>query len=124
MSSMQPLGAGPHSHCHPHSEHSASRRHHRIQFRRSGICRHPGQLQEYLSAGHDGADITIQIYELRNILGSNLAESLDDTNDPSSTSSSLLSLPLNVLTAVVIGVVATGSLALVMLTYFVRREFG
>ena len=64
----------------------------------------------------------IQIYELRKILGDNLAQQLTSVTNVSE--STLLSLPLNVLTAVVIAVLAVGSLALVVLSYFIRREFG
>jgi hypothetical protein len=60
-----------------------------------------------------------QIDELRSILGSNLAESLDGQTD-----SDLMSLPLNVLTYVIIGVVAACSVILVILAYYLRREFG
>jgi hypothetical protein len=41
-----------------------------------------------------------------------------------SKTTSLLNLPLNVLTAVIIGVVAVCCLVLTVLAYFVRREFG
>ena len=62
----------------------------------------------------------IQIYELRKILGDNLAESLaGDGDEPS-----LLTLPLNVLTALIIGVVALTSIVLVVLSYLLQREFG
>ncbi|ORX34201.1 hypothetical protein BD324DRAFT_583956 [Kockovaella imperatae] len=66
----------------------------------------------------------IQIYELRKILGDNLAEGLPGEQGDNGPSSSLLSLPLNILTAVVIAVVATGSIILIILSYFIRRDFG
>lgn len=65
-----------------------------------------------------------QIYELRRILGDNLADSLPGDELNAGSNNSLLSLPLNILTAVVIAVVATGSIILVILTYFIRRDFG
>lgn len=64
----------------------------------------------------------IQIYELRQLLNGDLEGGLTsgvNENDPT-----LLTLPLNVLTAVVIGVVAGGCVALVILSYFIRKEFG
>jgi hypothetical protein len=64
--------------------------------------------------------MALQIYELRTILGDNLSTSL--TGD--STTTSLLTLPLNVLTAVIIAVVAICCVILVILTLILRREFG
>ena len=61
----------------------------------------------------------IQIYELRQILGNDLKTGLTGASDES-----LLTLPLNILTGIVIGVVSAGCLALLILSYFVRKEFG
>jgi len=65
----------------------------------------------------------IEIAELRQILGDNLKHSLDTTAG-TDIKSTLLSLPLNVLTAVEIAVVALGSIALVILCLKLRTEFG
>lgn len=67
----------------------------------------------------------IQVSELRQILG-DLQTSLIDEEDLSVNggTNTLLNLPLNVLTAVIIGVVSAGCLILTVLAYFVRREFG
>ncbi|WWD18073.1 hypothetical protein CI109_102520 [Kwoniella shandongensis] len=62
----------------------------------------------------------IQIYELRKILGDNLSEEL--TGDSNRTT--LLTLPLNVLTALIIAVVAVSCLVLTVLSYYLQREFG
>lgn len=59
----------------------------------------------------------VQMYELRQTLG-DLRTSLQGD------ASSLLTLPLNILTAVIIAVVSFTSLVLVVLTYCIRREFG
>ncbi|CAD6585312.1 MAG: Polypeptide release factor (eRF1) in translation termination [Tremellales sp. Tagirdzhanova-0007] len=61
------------------------------------------------------------ISELREILGDNLADSLDKGPSEAKT---LLTLPLNVLTAVVIAVITICCLVLLVLAYFIRREFG
>lgn len=61
----------------------------------------------------------IQVNELRDILGNlNRALELDGTRN------SLVTLPLNVLTGIIIGVVSVGCLALSVLTFYIRREFG
>ncbi|TYJ55874.1 hypothetical protein B9479_003397 [Cryptococcus floricola] len=63
----------------------------------------------------------IQIYELRKILGgTSLSEGLkgDDTG------STLMTIPLNVLTALIIAVVAVSSVGLLVLSVLLRREFG
>jgi hypothetical protein len=68
----------------------------------------------------------IQVSELRTILGDLQTSLIDDataTGD-SPPSTNLLNLPLNVLTAVIIGVVSICCLILSVLAYFVRREFG
>ncbi|RSH92638.1 hypothetical protein EHS25_008083 [Saitozyma podzolica] len=62
----------------------------------------------------------IEIYELRTILGNNLATSLPGDG----THSTLLTLPLNILTAVIIAVIAACSVILVVLAFLLRREFG
>ena len=66
----------------------------------------------------------IQIFELRRILGDNLKDSLSTDDSDLGSAPTLLSLPLNVLTAVVIAVVAAGCVAMVVLSYFIRRDFG
>jgi hypothetical protein len=63
-----------------------------------------------------------QIYELRKILG-DLNTSLRDI-DPDAPPDEIFTIPLNVLTGVLIGVVATGCVVLTLLAYFIRREFG
>lgn len=40
------------------------------------------------------------------------------------TGETLLTLPLNILTGIVIGVVATGCVAMLILSFIIRREFG
>ena len=67
------------------------------------------------------AHLRVQISELREILGDNLADSLDKGPSEAKT---LLTLPLNVLTAVVIAVITICCLVLLVLAYFIRREFG
>ncbi|KAK8865748.1 hypothetical protein IAR55_000895 [Kwoniella newhampshirensis] len=62
----------------------------------------------------------IQIYELRKILGDNLSEELTGNDDRTT----LLTLPLNVLTALIIAVVAVCCLVLSVLCVFLQREFG
>ncbi|ODO07446.1 hypothetical protein L198_01025 [Cryptococcus wingfieldii CBS 7118] len=63
----------------------------------------------------------IQIYELRKILGgTSLSEGLKG-ND---TGSTLMTIPLNVLTALIIAVVAVSSVGLLVLSVLLRREFG
>jgi len=64
----------------------------------------------------------IEIYELRQILGNNLAGSLD--SGTIANHATLLTLPLNVLTAVVIGNTSVCSLGLAVLAYALRKEFG
>ena len=68
----------------------------------------------------------IEIYELREILGSDLSDELKNDGDDSSSSdtSSLLTLPLNVLTGVIIGVIALSCCLLAGLTWKLRQEFG
>lgn len=61
----------------------------------------------------------IQIYELRKILGSNLADGLTG-----GTKTTLMTIPLNVLTAVIIAVIGASCLALLTLSVLLRREFG
>ncbi|WVO19665.1 uncharacterized protein IAS62_000955 [Cryptococcus decagattii] len=61
----------------------------------------------------------IQIYELRKILGSNLADGF--TGGAKTT---LMTIPLNVLTAVIIAVIGASCLALLTLSVLLRREFG
>ncbi|WVQ85577.1 hypothetical protein IAT38_007743 [Cryptococcus sp. DSM 104549] len=63
----------------------------------------------------------IQIYELRKILGDNLAAGL---TSESGTGTTLMTIPLNVLTALIIGVVAASCLVLSVLCVLLRREFG
>jgi hypothetical protein len=46
------------------------------------------------------------------------------TIDPDAPSDEIFTIPLNVLTGVLIGVIALGSLVLSVLACFVRREFG
>ncbi|KAK4685532.1 hypothetical protein P7C73_g4616, partial [Tremellales sp. Uapishka_1] len=58
----------------------------------------------------------IQISEVRNILDENVQASDDATT--------LLSLPLNVLTAVIIGVIGLSEVVVSVLTVFIWREFG
>ncbi|WVQ97087.1 hypothetical protein IAU59_004197 [Kwoniella sp. CBS 9459] len=62
----------------------------------------------------------IQIYELRKILGDNLAVEL--AGDEHMTT--LMTIPLNVLTALIIAVVAASCLVLSVLSFFIQREFG
>ncbi|WVQ71138.1 hypothetical protein IAR50_000663 [Cryptococcus sp. DSM 104548] len=63
----------------------------------------------------------IQIYELRKILG---GTSLSEALKGDETGSTLLTIPLNVLTALIIGVVAASSAGLGVLSILLRREFG
>ncbi|WVF70718.1 hypothetical protein IAT40_005511 [Kwoniella sp. CBS 6097] len=62
----------------------------------------------------------IQIYELRKILGDNLATEL--AGDENMTT--LMTIPLNVLTALIIAIVAASCLVLSVLSFFIQREFG
>ncbi|OCF45277.1 hypothetical protein I317_00799 [Kwoniella heveanensis CBS 569] len=62
----------------------------------------------------------IQIYELRKILGDNLATEL--AGDEHMTT--LMTIPLNVLTALIIAIVAASCLVLSVLSFFIQREFG
>lgn len=63
-----------------------------------------------------------QIYELRKILG-DLNTSLR-TIDPDAPSDEIFTIPLNVLTGVLIGVIALGCVILTILACYTRREFG
>ncbi|KAL7423792.1 hypothetical protein Q5752_001376 [Cryptotrichosporon argae] len=60
---------------------------------------------------------SLQVSEIRTILGSS-------TSADEATGTTLLTLPLNVLTYVVIGVIAACELAVVVLSWFVYRDFG
>lgn len=60
----------------------------------------------------------IEIEEIRNILGNTTPAANAQTTH------NLLTLPLNVLTAIVIAVVAASEIAVVVLTWFIWREFG
>ena len=62
----------------------------------------------------------IQVNELQEILGdlNSNALALDGTKPK------LITLPLNILTGIIIAVVAAGCLALSVLTYVIRKEFG
>ncbi|OCF56566.1 hypothetical protein L486_05416 [Kwoniella mangroviensis CBS 10435] len=62
----------------------------------------------------------IQIYELRKVLGDNLANELTG-NEGDIT---LMTIPLNVLTALIIAVVALSCLILTGLSFYLQREFG
>ncbi|WVR05710.1 hypothetical protein IAU60_002734 [Kwoniella sp. DSM 27419] len=62
----------------------------------------------------------IQIYELRTILGDNLAEELTGDHD----TATLMTIPLNVLTALIIAIVAASCLILSVLSFYLQREFG
>ncbi|WVW80299.1 hypothetical protein I302_102277 [Kwoniella bestiolae CBS 10118] len=62
----------------------------------------------------------IQIYELRKVLGDNLAQEL--TGDEGG--ATLMTIPLNVLTALIIAVVALSCLILSGLCFYLQREFG
>jgi hypothetical protein len=59
----------------------------------------------------------MQISEIRNILGDTQITSDGQHHD-------LLSVPLNVLTAVIIGVIAFSEVVVAVLTYYIWREFG
>ncbi|OXC70921.1 hypothetical protein AYX13_00338 [Cryptococcus neoformans] len=61
----------------------------------------------------------IQIYELRKVLGSNLADGLTR-----GTNTTLMTIPLNVLTALIIVIIGVSCLALLTLSVLLRREFG
>ncbi|WWC68483.1 uncharacterized protein I206_102412 [Kwoniella pini CBS 10737] len=63
----------------------------------------------------------IQIYELRKILGDNLAQELTGDEEKGTT---LMTIPLNVLTALIIAIVGVSCLMLTGLCYFLQREFG
>lgn len=63
-----------------------------------------------------------QIIELRKILG-DLNTSLQDI-DPDAPPDEIFTIPLNVLTAVLIAVIAVGCVTLSVLAHFTRREFG
>ncbi|WWC60465.1 uncharacterized protein I303_103037 [Kwoniella dejecticola CBS 10117] len=63
----------------------------------------------------------IQIYELRKILGDNLAQELTGDEDSGTT---LMTIPLNVLTALIIAIVGVSCLILTALSYYLQREFG
>lgn len=63
----------------------------------------------------------IEIFELRQILGHNLLNSLPSDGGHED---NLLTLPLNVLTAVIIGVITASSLLLLVIAHLLRREFG
>ncbi|WWC88028.1 uncharacterized protein L201_002931 [Kwoniella dendrophila CBS 6074] len=62
----------------------------------------------------------IQIYELRKILGDNLATRLAGDGDITT----LLTIPLNVLTALIIAIVGISCVILSGLSFFLQREFG
>jgi hypothetical protein len=64
----------------------------------------------------------IQIFELRQILGDNLASTLDGITFVGT--NTLLTLPLNILTAIVIGNISVCSLILGVLAFLLRRQFG
>nr|ODN93263.1 hypothetical protein L203_00534 [Cryptococcus depauperatus CBS 7841] len=62
----------------------------------------------------------IQIYELRKILGDNLGEGFSGEK----AGSNLMTIPLNVLTTLIIVVVAVACLVLMVLCFLLRKEFG
>ncbi|WRT65836.1 uncharacterized protein IL334_002787 [Kwoniella shivajii] len=62
----------------------------------------------------------IQIYELRKILGDNLASELIDDEE----GATLMTIPLNVLTALIIAVVGVSCFILSGLSFYLQREFG
>lgn len=95
----------------------------------SGICQSPTclRLESFnKSALNEGVGpLTPQIYELRKILG-DLSTSLQETDgdNTSPANAELLTLPLNVLTYVVIAILAVGCVAMTALAWRMRQEFG
>jgi len=108
----------PYLYCYQRQEHDAGRRAHHLQLRIPRLRSHDGQSNLFVCL----YSLNSQIYELRKVLG-DLNTSLQ-TIDPDAPSDEIFTIPLNVLTGVLIGVIAAGCVILTILACYTRREFG